>query len=78
MDLRSDDYFIQRPHHNFLYKLLIQILYNQSSIGHFHMHENRKNKPFKVRSGGDKVRLNHGFSHPTYTQIFLPKDVLEK
>lgn len=116
MDIKSTDYFIQRPHHNFFNKIFYSDFmkrynplhewrsyhplyhqrlanwygvaphstwvdgsidytydkYNQSTIGHFHMHENRKNKPFKVRSGGDKVR-SHGFVHPDYANIYLPK-----
>jgi hypothetical protein len=116
IDLRSDDYFLQRPHHNLVNKLFYsdfmkrynplhewrsyhplyhqrlanwygqqpQITwvdgiidytynkYNTTSIGHFHMHENRKNKPFKTRSGGDRVKTTRNFILPTYVHHYYP------
>lgn len=48
--------------------------YNQHSIGHFHQHENRKNKPYRNRAGGDKVPLwVRNPSHPTYVYEYYPK-----
>jgi hypothetical protein len=48
--------------------------YNQHSIGHAHLHENRKNKPFRNRKGGDKVPewANKPIG-PTYVHQYLPK-----
>jgi hypothetical protein len=46
---------------------------NKNSIGHFSMHENRKNKPNKTRSGGDRNPLKSAFVKPTYVPIFMPK-----
>jgi hypothetical protein len=48
--------------------------YNQNTIGHFHMHENRKNKPNKKRSGGDKIpTFSQRPSYPTYVHDYYPK-----
>jgi hypothetical protein len=47
--------------------------YNTTTVGHFHMHENRKNKPFKQTNGGDKNYLRDQMLHPTYVKILLPK-----
>lgn len=114
-NLRSEDYFIQRPHHNFFNRIfysdlwkkivpfteprhftilerqrsaewygsapqatwvdgIVDYTYNKhnvNSIGHFHMHENRKNKPQKHPQGGDKTHGN--FVYPTNSKIFYPK-----
>lgn len=46
--------------------------HNVNSIGHFHMHENRKNKPNKSREiGGDKTHFL--LTHPTFKPIIFPK-----
>jgi hypothetical protein len=114
-NLRTEDYFLQRPHHNFFNKIfysslwkkivpfhetrhftvlerqrsaewhgaapqatwvdgIIDYTYNKhniSSIGHFHMHENRKNKPQKSFTGGDKKNFQP--LYPTYAPIYFPK-----
>lgn len=115
-NLKTEDYFIQRPHHNFFNKIfhsdlwraivpftemkennllerqrasdwygrahqntwvdgIIDYTYNKHnvhSIGHFHMHENRKNKPNKARElGGDAANLQ--FVTPTYSKSLIPK-----
>lgn len=115
-NLKSEDYFIQRPHHSFFNKIfysklwrsivpfhekrdltildrqrgsewygsapqatwvdgVIDYTYNKhniNSIGHFHMHENRKNKPQKAReNGGDAT---HGMPlYPVYSPVYFPK-----
>ncbi len=48
--------------------------YNSATIGHFHMWENRKNKPFKDRKGGLKIPnfAEHPI-YPTYAYEFYPK-----
>lgn len=46
--------------------------YNNVRSGHFHMHENKKNKPFKKVDGGNKSR--NGFPrNPVYAQVPIPK-----
>lgn len=115
-NLRTNDYFIQRPHHNIFNKFfysnlwknifpfhekrnftildrqrsaewygyapqqtwvdgVIDYTYNKhniNSIGHFHMHENRKNKPNKARvNGGDKA--HNLFLTPTFIPSYYPK-----
>jgi hypothetical protein len=114
-NLRSEDYFHQKPHHNFFNKIfysnlwkkitpftenrdvgilerqrsaewygrapqatwvdgIVDYTYNKhnvSSIGHFHMHENRKNKPNKAQSGGDKTHGQH--LYPSYVPVNMPK-----
>jgi len=55
---------------------IIDYTYNKeniNSIGHFHMHENRKNKPNKVYNGGDRVPFKTSFITPTYVPVYLPK-----
>jgi hypothetical protein len=48
--------------------------YNQNTIGHFHLHENRKNKPFKRRDGGDKIpEFAQKPLYPTYAYEYYPK-----
>ncbi len=37
------------------------------------MHENRKNKPNKTWSGGDRQPYKNTFIAPTYVPIFIPK-----
>lgn len=44
---------------------------NVQSIGHFEMHENRKNKPQKSHSGGDAT--SNLMLYPKYSQVHLPK-----
>lgn len=113
--LRTEDYFIQRSHHNFFNKLyyndfvkkwmpfyeyrsfhpferqraahwygrspqatwvdgIIDYTYNKhnvNSIGHFHLHENRKNKPQKSQDGGDAT---HGQrAYPKYAYLHAPQ-----
>ena len=113
--LRSEDYFIQRPHHNFFNRIFYSDLWkkivpftesrsysilerqrsaewygsapqgtwvdgildytynkhNVNSIGHFHMHENRKNKPHKDHNGGDATNLQ--LSYPKFGFTYYPK-----
>jgi hypothetical protein len=115
----NEDYFIQRPHHNFFNKIYFSNFmkrynplqewrsphpyyhvrlanwfgtpphstwvdgsidytynkYNQGTIGHFHLHENRKNKPFRNRkNGGDKIPdYATRPIGPTYVKQYLPK-----
>lgn len=47
--------------------------YNFNTIGHFHMHENRKNKPFKSNNGGDRLPMRNLFLAPTYAYTYYPK-----
>jgi hypothetical protein len=48
--------------------------YNQHSIGHFHLHENRKNKPFRNRKGGDRIpEWAPRPIGPTYVFQYMPK-----
>lgn len=48
--------------------------YNDKSIGHNDLHDNRKNKPYKAADGGDKVRNGAAHPlHPTYVYSFYPK-----
>jgi hypothetical protein len=49
--------------------------YNKETIGHFHLHENRKNKPFRNRNnGGDKIpQFATRPIGPTYVKQYLPK-----
>lgn len=47
--------------------------YNATTVGHFHMHEDKKNKPFKQANGGDRNFLKSPFVSPTYVKILLPK-----
>jgi hypothetical protein len=53
--------------------------HNYKTIGHFDMHENRKNKPFKQQDGGDKT---HGSRippvRPGYRYIYYPKGCREE
>jgi len=115
-NLKTEDYFIQRPHHNFFNKIfhsdlwrkvvpfteqkensllerqrasdwygrahqntwvdgILDYTYNKHnihSIGHFHMHENRKNKPNKAETfGGDATNLQH--IAPAYKYTYAPK-----
>lgn len=115
-NLRSEDYFNQRPHHDFFNRIfysrawkkwapfhekrdltilerqrgsemfgaapqgtwvdgVLDYTYNKhniTSIGHFHMHENRKNKPQKdKRIGGDAT--NKQLLYPEYAVIPFPK-----
>jgi hypothetical protein len=46
--------------------------YNNVRSGHFHQHENRKNKPFKKKNGGDMVRGSTP-RQPTYVYSYFPK-----
>lgn len=53
--------------------------HNYKTIGHFDMHENRKNKPFKQQDGGNKTfgsRLPP--TRPGYRPIFYPKGCREE
>ena len=52
--------------------------YNIGSIGHFHMHENRKNKPFKSATGGDRNITKTQFVKPTYSYVYYPKGCLRE
>ena len=115
MNLTTEEYFIQRPHMNFLNKLyynnkffrkympfyeyrsynplerqrsahwygrapqaswvdgIVDYTYskaNVNSIGHFELHENRKNKPQKSHSSGDKSREE--ILQPKYTHSYPP------
>lgn len=116
-NLKSEDYFNQRPHHNFLNKIFYSDImkrynplhewrtshplyhlrlanwygtpphaswvdgiidytyskYNTNTIGHFHMHEDRKNKPFKQVTGGDKTFAKANFIAPGYSYVYYPK-----
>ncbi len=49
--------------------------YNTASIGHAHLHENRKNKPYRNRNnGGDKVpNFATRPIGPAYVKQYLPK-----
>jgi len=48
--------------------------YNQHTIGHFHMHENRKNKPFRSRGGSNRIPdFAKQPSHPAYAYEYYPK-----
>ena len=114
--LKTETYFHQRPHFNFMNKLyydnnffkrfmpfyeyrsfnplerqrsshwygrapqaswvdgIIDYTYNKAnvqSIGHFEMHENRKNKPQKQHHGGDATEDE--FVIPKYAKLPLPK-----
>jgi hypothetical protein len=46
--------------------------HNTNSIGHFHMHENRKNKPQKSHSGGDAT-FERNFTHAVHDAVDLPR-----
>lgn len=116
-NLASDDYFLQRPHHNMFNRMFYSNFmkknnplhewrsghplyhvrlanwygqpphaswvdgiidytynkYNTNSIGHFHQHENRKNKPFKQVAGGDRNFTRNNFIMPGYAYTFYPK-----
>ncbi len=53
---------------------IIDYTYNKAnvqSIGHFEMHENRKNKPQKQHNGGDATEDD--FINPKYAHFPLPK-----
>lgn len=113
----SSDYFIQKPHHNWMNKFFYSNFmkkynplheprsyhplyhvrlanwygvpphatwvdgiidytynkYNATTVGHFHMLEEKKNKPFKQANGGDRTFLKAPFVAPTYVKILLPK-----
>ena len=118
MELRSPDYFYQRPHINFfnsiMYSKFVKAInpfhehrsfvpkehirqavwfdeapgsswvdgvldytynkQNKNSIGHFHWHEDRKNKPFKDKGpGGDRVPYGPSFTNPVYAPVYTPK-----
>ncbi len=45
--------------------------YNVGSIGHFHMHENRKNKPFKSFTGADRNITRLTWVKVKYLYIFF-------
>ena len=48
--------------------------HNNKTIGHFDMHENRKNKPFKQQDGGNKTRGSRlPPVRPGYKPIYYPK-----
>lgn len=108
-NLRTENYFHQRPHHNLFNKFFFSNFWktvfplsetreftildrqrssewygsapqatwvdgvvdytynkiNRNSIGHFHMHENRKNKPFKERRNGGDAQ-DHLTLYPTF------------
>jgi hypothetical protein len=117
MSLQSEDYFIQKLHHNLINKFFYSKFmkkynllheprsyhplyhvrlanwygvpphstwidgiidytynkYNAVTVGHFHMHENRKNKPYKQVNGGDRNFLRNPLVSPSYAKILLPK-----
>jgi len=45
--------------------------HNTLTIGHFHMHENRKNKPFQSMNGSDGTKRQ--LIAPSYVESYLPK-----
>ena len=48
--------------------------HNNKTIGHFDMHENRKNKPFKDFKGGNTAFNQHiPFKYPTLQPIYCPR-----
>lgn len=53
---RSAHWYGRSPHADWVDGILDYTYnkFNVNSIGHFHMHENRKNKPQKSHSGGDR------------------------
>ena len=52
--------------------------YNIGSIGHFHMHENRKNKPFKSTTGADRTITRSTWIKPVYSYVYYPKGCLRE
>lgn len=71
---RSSEWFGRAPQASWVDGIL-DYTYNKhniNSIGHFHLHENRKNKPQKHHEGGDAVMPRHLFTHPSYMENPYP------
>lgn len=70
---RSSHWYGRSPHVNWVDGIIDYTYnkYNINSIGHFHMFENRKNKPQKSHSGGDRSYFLP--SEPVFSPVPMPK-----